>query len=221
MNKENIKAIIFDMDGVIFDSEKLVIDCWKVISEKYKIQNIEAALRKCIGTTREVTRQIIKEEYGQDFPYDEYKNEVSLLFKKTAEEGNLMLKPGIVEILTYFKNNNYKIAIASSTRKEIVEKELKQANLYHYFDKVICGDMVQRSKPEPDIFLKACEELNVDTKDALVIEDSYNGIRAAYTGKISCVMIPDLLPPNTEMEEKADYIFDNLSLLQKFFENEN
>ena len=70
--------------------------------------------------------------------------------------------------------------------------------------------MVERSKPAPDIFLKACEELNVNPGKSYAIEDSYNGIRAAYAGKLRPVMVPDMLPANDEMKEIAEVVLENL-----------
>ena len=73
----------------------------------------------------------------------------------------------------------------------------------NFFDNVICGDMVEHSKPAPDIFLKACAELGVAPERAYAIEDSYNGIRAAHAGHLLPIMVPDLLPANEEMQGKS------------------
>ena len=88
-----------------------------------------------------------------------------------------------------------------------------------YFDKVICGDMVERSKPAPDIFLKACEELQVAPERAYAIEDSYNGIRAAHGGGLRAIMVPDLLPANREMEELTEVILGSLLEVKKYLES--
>lgn len=205
-----IKAVVFDMDGVIFDSERLVIDCWRPIADKYQIKDIEKTCLACTGTNKDLTRKIMKETYGEDFPYDEYKAEVSALFHDRAKDGKLPQKPGVKELLAYLKQHDYKVAIASSTRQEIVRRELEEGGLIDFFDQIICGDMVSRSKPEPDIFLKACEALAVSPNEAYAIEDSYNGIRAAYAGGLHPVMVPDLKGPDDEMRAKTDYIFDSL-----------
>ena len=88
--------------------------------------------------------------------------------------------------------------------------QLRDAGILDFFDQVICGDMVERSKPAPDIFLKACEELGVKPERAYAIEDSYNGIRAAYAGKLHPIMVPDLLPETAEMREKAEVVLPDL-----------
>ena len=89
-------------------------------------------------------------------------------------------------------------------------RQLRDAGLLPYFDELVCGDMVSKSKPEPDIFLKACEVIGVDPKNAFAIEDSYNGIRSANRAGLMPIMVPDLLPPDDEMRSLAVAVIDNL-----------
>lgn len=207
----NISAVVFDMDGVIFDSERLVIECWKVIADKYGIENIEEACLECLGINAELTRKLMKKRYGEEFPYDMYKKEMSAIFHSRASGGKLPQKKGIRELLVFLKENHIPTAVASSTRKEVVMRELDEGGLLCYFDRVICGDMVKRSKPEPDIFLKACESLSADAAEAYAIEDSYNGIRAAFRAGMKPIMVPDLAEPTKEMEELSCCILPSLS----------
>ena len=79
--------------------------------------------------------------------------------------------------------------------------------------------MVSRSKPNPDIFIKAFEELDADRDNTYVIEDSYNGIKAAFAANLKGIMVPDLLKPNDEMREKAFKIFEDLGQVKEFIEN--
>ena len=90
------------------------------------------------------------------------------------------------------------------------------AFIIEYFDRIICGDMVSRSKPAPDIFLKACEELNVSPSDSYAIEDSYNGIRAAHAGGLHPIMVPDLLPADEEMQSLAEIVLPSLTSVMEY-----
>lgn len=211
-----MKAIVFDMDGVIFDSERLVIECWKPVAEKYHIPDIEQACFECMGINAALTKEKMLVRYGQDFPYDTYKAEMSALFHERARGGKLPKKEGVIELLTYLKEKDYRVALASSTRREVVERELKEGGLYDFFDAVICGDMVSRSKPAPDIFLKACEVIGADPQDTLAIEDSYNGIRAAKAAGMKPVMVVDLAQPTEEMRQITYKIYDSLLELLTF-----
>ena len=208
---KNFDAVIFDMDGVIFDSERAWLECWKELADKYGINGIEDAVIACTGTTMERTREIILERYGEDFPYDEYAKESSVIFHRKYDGGRLPVKKGAEDILKFLKLNGIKTALASSTRKETVVSELRAAGLLEYFNELITGEMVQRSKPAPDIFLLACEKVGVKPENAYAIEDSYNGIRSAYAGGLRPVMVPDLKPADDEMRELSETVLEDLN----------
>ena len=207
----NYEAVVFDMDGVIFDSERAVMNCWLELAQKYEIKDIEKPYFACVGTTMTRTREIMLETYGEDFPYDEYARESSLMYHEKYDGGKLPMKPGVMELLSYLKERGKKIALASSTRRETVINQLRWAGIIDYFDVIICGDMVARSKPAPDIFIKACQELGVSPENTYAIEDSYNGIRAAHAGQLRPIMVPDLLEANDEMRGMAECVCDNLN----------
>ena len=210
------KAVVFDMDGVIFDSERAVMQCWKEVASRHNIPDIEKAILACTGTTMVRTREIMLNLYGADFPYDEYARESSAIFHSRYDGGRLPMKPGVKELLTFLKEHDKKIALASSTRQQVVTDELRDAGVIEYFDRIICGDMVSRSKPAPDIFLKACEELNISPSDSYAIEDSYNGIRAAHAGGLHPIMVPDLLPADEEMQSLAEIVLPSLSSVMEY-----
>lgn len=217
MNKNILyKAVVFDMDGVIFDSERAVMQCWKEVASAHNIPDIEKAVLACTGTTMVRTREIMLNLYGADFPYDEYARESSAIFHSRYDGGRLPMKPGVKELLTFLKEHDKKIALASSTRRQVVTDELRDAGIIEFFDRIICGDMVNRSKPAPDIFLKACEELNVSPSDSYAIEDSYNGIRAAHAGGLHPIMVPDLLPADEEMQTLAETVLPSLTSVMEY-----
>lgn len=216
MRQHSYQAVVFDMDGVIFDSEKMVILCWKEVADKYHIENIEYACRQCLGSNKEAARERFKEIYGQDFPYDTYKAEMSALFHERCSGGRLELKPGVTELLSYLRDNGKIIALASSTREEVVYRELTDAGIVDYFQEIVCGDMVARSKPYPDIYLKACECIGVNPENAYAIEDSYNGIRSASAGGLRPIMVPDLAEPTKEMEELSEVILPSLFAVREY-----
>lgn len=213
---KNFKAVVFDMDGIIFDSERLVIACWKIVAEKYNIPDIEEACYECLGVNSAGTKEKFLIRYGRDFPYDDYKVEMSRIYHDNYDGGRLPMKIGVVELLQYLKEIGVKVALASSTRSSVVIQQLKDAGILEYFQVVIGGDMVTRSKPYPDIFLKACEKLRVKPEESFAIEDSYNGIRAAAAGQLRPLMVPDLMPPTVEMENLSEGIFTTLKEVKEY-----
>jgi len=214
--KEKVQAVIFDMDGVIFDSERLVIECWQVIAEKHNIPDIVEICMRVQGNNRQETGKRFREKYGEDFPYETYKKEVTALFRERYGEGRLPLKPGVAEILQELKQRGVPLALASSTRSDIVKLELDEANLLSCFDAVLGGDMAPRSKPEPDIFLAAAAALGAVPANCYVLEDSFNGIKAAHAAKMHPIMVPDLLKPTPEILNLCDKTFDSLEEVEKF-----
>ena len=204
------QAVVFDMDGVIFDTERLVIEFWKEVAKKHNIPNIEHTCIQCLGTNRVRTREIFLENYGADFPFDPYRAEVTELFNTHYKGVPLPTKPGIRELLNYLQEQDIKVGLASSTAQHLVRDEIGTAGLLPYFQTLVCGDMVEHSKPAPDIFLKACEILNADPTKSIAIEDSFNGIRSAHCAGMTPIMVPDQVQPTNEIRTLAFHVMPSL-----------
>ena len=218
MDGKTIHPVIFDMDGVIFDSERLLLDCWKVVADRYGIEGIEETLALCLGVNVNASRQIYFDRYGPDFPLDDYKVETRALFRAQCPNGHPPVKPGARELLSWLAGRGVPLALASSTNTEIVRMELANAGLLDCFAVVIGGDQIVRGKPEPDIFLAAAEALGAEAADCYVIEDSFNGVRAAHASGAHTLMVPDIVPPDGEMEEKAEAILSSLKEVRAYLE---
>lgn len=204
------KQIIFDMDGVIFDTENLILNCWCFLAERYDIPQIEDTFRRAIGVSSEGTKKIVREVYGEDFPCEMFWKEWKQLFDQKIEKQGMPVKQGARELLSFLKINGFRVGLASSTRYESVVDELTQAGLIDFFEILVGGDMVERGKPEPDIYLCACEKMGIDPKETFAIEDSWNGVRSAAGAGLRVLHVPDLLEPNEEMERLSYAIFDDL-----------
>ena len=204
------QAVVFDMDGVIFDTERLVIEFWKEVAKKHNIPNIEHTCIQCLGTNRVRTREIFLENYGADFPFDPYRAEVTELFNTHYKGVPLPTKPGVRELLSYLQEQDIKVGLASSTAQHLVRDEIGTAGLLRYFQTLVCGDMVEHSKPTPDIFLKACEILNADPTKSIAIEDSFNGIRSAHCAGMTPIMVPDQVQPTDEIRTLAFHVMPSL-----------
>ena len=204
------QAVVFDMDGVIFDTERLVIKFWKEVAKRHNIPNVEHTCIQCLGTNRVRTREIFLENYGADFPFDPYRAEVTELFNTHYKGVPLPTKPGVRELLSYLQEQDIKVGLASSTAQHLVRDEIGTAGLLPYFQTLVCGDMVEHSKPAPDIFLKACEILNADPTKSIAIEDSFNGIRSAHCAGMTPIMVPDQVQPTDEIRALAFHVMPSL-----------
>lgn len=198
--------VIFDMDGVIFDSERAYVDAYKKLAEKYGLGNVEQACIDSIGVTRELTKKIFFEHVGYEFDYDKYREEVQQELNRTS----FALKPGVYEIFGWLSEIGARVALASSTRREHVYPMLDGADLTKYFQAIVCGDMVGHSKPNPEIFLTAADKLGAKPEDCYIIEDSYNGIRAAHAAAAHPIMVPDIVQPDDEINGLAEIVLPSL-----------
>lgn len=208
MNK--IKAVVFDMDGVIFDTERLCLDGWKILAEREGLEGIEEVCIRCIGTTTPETIKILKAAYGEGLDIDRLHGELHEIVQKMIAENGMPVKPGVGDILGMLRDNGIPTALASSTRYETVCSQLKAAGFLDYFSVVIGGDMISKSKPEPDIYLAACEKLGVKPENTAAVEDSYNGIRSAHAAGMTTVMVPDIVQPDDEIMKKVDFRCEDL-----------
>lgn len=198
MLKISPEKVIFDMDGLIFDTENLFMrELGKVMAEGGYTLTRERYV-KTLGLTGEILKNTMLEYYGSDYPHAEMSRKARASVDKAALNGELTVKPGIRDLLVHLKEKGIPCAVASSTHTVYVEKYLTAAGLRGYFDEVIGGEMAARSKPAPDIFLKALN--GTKPVKALVLEDSENGIKAAHAAGIPVICIPDMVYPSPECE---------------------
>lgn len=201
------KLAIFDMDGLIFDTERLFMNMKNIVLEEHGYPAREEDYVQTIGLAGENLHQKLIELYGADYPADEITAKARALVNTYMEEHWPDVKPGIRQLLEWFQAHNVTCCVASSTSHTFVEKYLKLAGLNEYFSYIIGGDEIRHSKPAPDIFLAALQHyneitnLNIAPEDALVLEDSANGIRAAHAASIPVVCIPDMQQPSNEIQE--------------------
>ena len=194
-----MKAVVFDMDGVLFDTEIVCMKAWMAVAEKNGMADMEKVFPQCIGLNANDSRQIVMKAYGDDFDYPGFREQAAAWQREYLEKYGLPIKPGLEEILGWLKTSGFAVGLASSTRSSSVFGHLDQAGIRDCFSVVITGDMVEHSKPRPDIYLLACERLGVEPGQAYAIEDSPNGIRAAHAAGLCPVMVPDMVEPDGEI----------------------
>ncbi len=205
------RAVIFDMDGVIIDSEQLIQRLMIQLGVERGLDRtmLEKATRNSLGVNRVVEKKMYEEMFpGID--YDELHGSMGKVYWEHLYAGKLPLKPGVVELLTWLKEHDYYVALATSTKEATAREELELLGVLPYFDTLTCGDMLKKSKPEPDIYLMACDSLGIQPEGSFAVEDSYNGVRSASSAGLTTIMVPDLIGPDEEMNRLADVILPSL-----------
>lgn len=213
-----IKAVIFDMDGVLFDTERLCMDSWLAVAGEQGIPDMENFFPSCIGRNLADTKTLFYEFYGQVYDYEKFRKQASVWFHDYIGQKGIPVKKGVTELLDFLRGGGYDIGLASSTSRPTVEGHLERAGIRAYFQSLTTGDMVEHSKPRPDIYIMACKSMGVNPSQAMAIEDSPNGIRAAHSAGMFPVMVPDLIAPDEEMREKSALICQDLLEVMRFLD---
>lgn len=210
------KAVIFDMDGVIFDTEKVYLDIWTEVFEKYGYKMTKELYVTVMGTGRKNVIKTFLENFGDDLPIEKmYEEKDNQLFYRIENQG-IPLKEGVKELFSMLKEKDYKIALATSAKKERVEKQIKDKWLKESFDAIVCGDDVEKGKPSPDIFLKAAKEIDVEPENCFVVEDSPAGIKAAFSGGMKGIHVEDLKAADEDILKYCEKNFKNLQEIKEY-----
>lgn len=211
-----MKAVVFDMDGLMFDTERVFAMAWDYVGEKMGLGKAGYMGLKTLGLNVEKSQQVWKEEFGDKYDPVIMRKLTKEFLTKYYSENKVPVKKGLYILLEYLKSAGYKLAVASSSPKWEVEDHMKEAGVLDYFDAIVCGDMVSKSKPEPDIYLKACEALQISTKNTYALEDSRNGLLSAYRAGCKVIMVPDLWQPDEEIEKILFAKMNDLEEVKEF-----
>lgn len=213
-----MNAVIFDMDGLMFDTERVFVQAWDYAGEKMGIGKAGYMTLKTMGMSLAMSREIWLAEFGDRYNEEELRKYSREYREEYYSKNKVPVKKGLYVLLAYLKEKGYKLAVASSSPKHEVEHHLKDAGVYEYFQVLACGDMVNKSKPEPDIFLLACEGLNEAPENCIALEDSRNGIRSAYRAGCRPIMVPDLMQPDEEITKMLWTKCEDLEEVKCFLE---
>lgn len=214
-----IEAIVFDMDGLLFDSERIVQRSWEEAGNQLGLEHMGETIYHTLGMNLAGRNHYFRNTIAKDFPCEEFAKQARIWFYKIVNEEGLPMKNGARELLEYGKANGYRMAIATSSRREYALKNLKAAKIYDFFDAGVFGDMVQHAKPDPEIYLKACDSIGAAPANCIALEDAPAGIRAAYAAGMKPIMIPDLVAPTPEIEAllygTCDTLLGVIGILEK------
>lgn len=212
-------TVIFDMDGLMFDTESVLFKAWDYAGERIGIGKAGHMTIKTLGMNGSMSRTIWQEVYGDNYDEEALSLHTKEFLADYYRKNGVPLKLGLLELLSYLRDNKYKLALASSSPSWEVKKHLTDVGIIDYFDTIISGDMVALSKPNPSIYLEVCRRLGVNPKECFVLEDSKSGLLSAYHAGCKIIMVPDLWQADSEIEKILYAKFNNLIEVKSYFEN--
>lgn len=198
---QNIKAVIFDVDGTLVDSMWI----WRQVDIEFLSRRgieLPENLQKDIeGLSYTGTAEYFKERFALPESVEEIKEE----WREMADDfynNKIALKEGVRDVLRLFRDKGMKIGIATSNSRELVNTMLLRHEINEYFDGIRTSCEVPRSKPFPDVYLQAAKDLDVEPEACLVFEDTVAGATAAKTAGMRVIVIYDELSAESHGELK-------------------
>ena len=216
-----VSGIIFDMDGVLIDSERQSNEGWLWAAGQLGVDMPMWVIDSFKGAPAELCCKFFDDYYKGVIDYWEAKELRTQHVYKIRETEGIPVKKGVKDIFEYIRNNALKCAVATSTRRESAEKTLHEIGVWDYLDAVVYGDEVEHGKPEPDIFLRAAKAIGVNPSEAVVVEDSINGIKAGYAADMRVVHIPDTIAIDDDIRKLTYMVCADLNGLIDVVESIN
>ena len=195
-----IDGVIFDMDGTMFDTERMWATFWEPALAALGLPYREGLAEAARGTAGVTTRNVVRQFYGPDCDAEAIVDSLHQVADEVFFSAPVPKKPGLDALLAWLKARHIPMAVASSSREAMIRHNLDVWGLTQDFTTIVSGQHVAHSKPDPEIFLLTAQKLDVEPARCLVLEDSYNGVRAGAAGGFVTVMVPDLVPADDEMK---------------------
>lgn len=211
MNTRLPRALLFDLDGLLLDTETLARNSFTQACEEIGWKRIDLEIyRRCIGHHGYAIERILKDGYGDDFPWDEIKPRFQYIYHHHIEYHPVDVKPGAVDLLTYAQELALPCAIATSSHLQTAKSKLNLTDLSQYFSAVVSADDVSNGKPNPEPYLKAAKLIGESPHLCWAMEDSPTGVQAAVAAGCQVFQIPDLVPPTEQIRKLGHRIVDSL-----------
>ena len=210
MTKPDIHAVVFDLDGLLVDSEPVQIEAWRDFLGRYGRELDQALLNRLYGLRVWDTARVLIEELGLDLSVDEVVEQRDSRFFELLP-GRLHAMPGASEVVRSLSDMRVRLGLATSGHRRYVDVVLDALDLQGMFEIEVTGDMVERGKPSPDIYLSAAERLTLASSVCLALEDAPNGIASAKSAGMWCLAVPNHMTASIEGFDRADAVLESLN----------
>lgn len=215
-----IKAVIFDMDGLMFDTESLYDIAWEYTGKQFGYAIRREDLNPMRGVNQALVQDLFFKKFGPEFDFKRIRKSRIEYMEQYIGIHGLPHKQGLEELLRYLKDRRYQIGLATSTSEDTARRYLSMEGVADYFDVCIYGNMAEKSKPDPEIYIKAVEQLGRLPEECLVLEDSPNGVLAGFQAGCPVVMIPDIIQPDHTETQRTVKILPTLKEVICYLESQ-
>ena len=207
-----VQGALFDMDGTMFDTERLRFQTLKQASNEFIGQEFsDEYLMQCLGLSAKASEQLAQKFYGTDVPYTAIRKRADEIELAFVRQNGVPIKKGLIQVLERLRKSGLRMAVATSSRRAIAEEYLINANVYKFFDLLVCGDEVEQGKPHPEIFIKAAQRLNLQPQQCLMFEDSENGINSASEAGGVTILLKDIKEPSDQMLAQTKFYYQDMN----------
>lgn len=213
--QHEVKAIVFDMDGLMLDTEPLYKVAWQAASADLGYVLDDAFYARLVGRpTRDCEQEVVR-HFGSTFPLDRFRVRWPERWQAEVAANGIRQKPGLPQFLAFLDRQRLRVAVATSSEADYAAFSLRHAGLEGRFEVIVTGDQVARGKPAPDIYLEAARRLQVPAAACIALEDSEAGILAASRAGMRALLIPDWTHPSEAAVQAAFRVLDSLDEAQE------
>ncbi len=205
-----LEAALLDVDGTLFDTERIYAKGWEAAAKELHVPLTKEQIISFHGKGQIANSKAFQEWFGDTADYWALRKRRVEYVEKWIDKHGVPKKPGLMEFLNFLKKNQIKIVLATGTRRAEAEPRWKKGGIVPYIDASVCGDEVEKNKPDPEIFLKAASLVHADPKNCIVFEDSISGLEGGKAAGCHVYMVPDMDPPTERAGKICDRIVPDL-----------
>ncbi len=223
---KNIKAVVFDMDGVIFDSEQFYYDARMIIAKRNNIAMSEEDSASFVGKSKLECKAILKRLLDNNQQKaDQFWNDAESVGVSLLKERGIVLKSGFLDLFEKIKQQtNLDIGLVTSAEKHVVTNNFglsKQTKVLETFKQIVTYESVKNHKPNPEPYLLSASLLGYKPKECIAIEDSIPGVTAALGAGFNTIMISGVGASDQELEKKLLFKANKHQEIIEFLQNKN
>ena len=205
-----LQTILFDLDGVLIDTEKLYQCFWVQAAniQGYNMTKEQALQLRSLDSN--FAQKLFEQWYKNPSAYLQIRAKRKELMQQYLQDNPLVAKPFVKETLHLLKNKGFNMAVVTAADQDRAISYLQSIGLDSFFTQIISTKTVAKGKPFPDVYLYACEQLDLSPSACFAVEDSPNGVKSAHTAGCRTIMIPDLTPYTDDLTDFVDAHYANL-----------